>query len=98
MNYQIESQLSIEGDAIRVSMTGAIKEPEVCLTAIGPAVYRTALGIGNGTYKLEFTRQGVTDRYGIRVTDTNIQIVTLESHFTRPVARSFPRLLDSIRT
>jgi hypothetical protein len=92
MNYQIESDLSIQDHSIRVAMTGAIKKPEVCLTAIGPAIYRAALGIGNGAYELEFVRQGLTDRYVITVTEMAIQIMTRESHFTRPAARSFPRL------
>jgi hypothetical protein len=92
VNYQIESELSIQGNSIRVAMTGAIKEPEVCLTAIGPAIYRSALGIGNGSYDLTFVRQGVTDRYSVTVTQTSILITAVDSHFTRPAARSFPRL------
>src|SRR5687767_6108133 len=52
-NYQIESNWSIQDHSIRVAMTGAVKKPEICLTAIGPAIYRTALGIGNGVYELE---------------------------------------------
>ena len=92
MNYQIESDLSIQDNSIRVAMTGTIKKPEICLTAIGPAIYRTALGIGNGAYELAFVRQGLTDRYVVTVTETAIQITTRESHFTRPAARSFPRL------
>ena len=92
MNYQIESDLSIQDHSIRVAMTGAIQKPEGCLAAIGPAIYRTALGIGNGAYELEFARQGLTDRYVISVTEIAVQITTRESHFTRPAARSFPRL------
>ena len=95
MNYQLESDLRVQGNSIRVTMSGAIKEPEVCLTAIGPAIYRTALGIENGSYELEFVRQGVTDRYAITVTPVVIEITTLESHFTRPAARTFPRLASS---
>ena len=95
MNYQIESELQVQGNSIRVAMSGAIKQPEICLTAIGPAIYRTALGIGDGSYELEFVRQGVTDRYSITVTPVVIQITTFESHFTRPAALTFPRLGSS---
>ncbi len=95
MNYQLESALRVQGNSIRVTMSGAIKEPEICLTAIGPAIYRTALGIGNGSYELAFVRQGVTDRYTITVTPSVIRITTLESHFTRPAALTFPRLASS---
>jgi len=95
MNYQLESALRVQGNSIRVTMSGAIQEPEICLTAIGPAVYRTALGIGNGSYELAFVRQGVTDRYAITVTPSAIRITTLESHFTRPAALTFPRLASS---
>ncbi len=84
MNYQLESGLSIAGHTIRVSMSGRVLKPDVCLTATGPAQYRTALPIAPGTYSLEFERSGSVDRYRLTVTASAIEIATLESSFTRP--------------
>ena|SRR6267143_4318548 len=92
MNYQIESDLQVQGRSIRVTMSGAIKAPQICLTALGPAVYRAALGIADGSYTLDFVRRGVTDRYVLNVTQSAIEITPLETHFTRPAAQRFPRL------
>jgi hypothetical protein len=93
MNFQIESSLVVQDDVIRDEMSGAIKAPEgICLTAIGPAVFRAGLGIGEGSYTLEFVRHGVTDRYGLTVTRSAIRIMTLQAHFTQPTARTSPRL------
>jgi len=69
------------------------------LTAIGPAQYKTALPITDGTYGLVFTRGGHTDRYSLTMTQTAFGITTSEAHFTRPMARRFSRgPTDSTRT
>jgi hypothetical protein len=90
-NFQLLSQLVTAGTVLRVNVTDEVVKPEVCLTAIGPAGFRVALPVTVGTYALEFTRDGVTDRYGVTITATAIEIATIESHFTQPTALSFPR-------
>lgn len=92
MNYEIEGDLQVQGRLIRVTMSGAIQTPQICLTAIGPAVFRAALGITDGPYTLDFVRRGVTDRYILNVTQAAIEITPLQMHFTQPAARRFPRL------
>ncbi|MGH7519708.1 MAG: hypothetical protein ACREMI_00360 [Gemmatimonadales bacterium] len=72
-------------------MTGEVTIGEICLTAIGPAQYKTALPITAGTYTLLFVRRGQIDRYTLTVTQTEFTIATIESSFTRPAAARFPR-------
>ena len=92
MNYNLESTLGIQADNVHVDISGRVTIGEICLTAIGPAQFRAVLPIAAGTYVLEFTRASLTDRYTLIVTDTAIEIVTRDAHFTRPTANSFPRL------
>jgi hypothetical protein len=91
MNYWLESELDVGDNMLRVSVSDRVRKPGVCLTAIGPAQYKVALPITVGTYTLEFTRHGLTDRYSVAVTASAIEITTQEAHFTRPIAVSFPR-------
>ena len=91
VNYLIDNELSVQDHLIRVVMSGAVTEPNVCLTAIGPAQIRSPLPIGEGTYTLAFVRGGVTDRYRLTVTQSAIRIATGVAHFTRPTALRFPR-------
>jgi hypothetical protein len=92
VNYHLEGEFSVVGNVLRVAVSDRVTEPAVCLTAIGPAQYRVALPVSTGgTYTLEFTRDGVTDRYTVTVTESAIQIATVDAHFTRPTATSFPR-------
>ena len=91
MNYQLESTLGIARNSLRVDVSGRVLKPDICLTALGPAQYRAALPLDDGTYSLEFRRGGLTDRYTVFVTTSAIEIATLESHFTHPAADRFPR-------
>ncbi|SRR6266540_383840 len=90
-NYWLESEFAGVGSVLRVAVSDRVRTPEICLTAIGPALYKVALPITVGTYTLEFTRDGVTDRYTVTVTETVIEIAPRETHFTRPTALRFPR-------
>jgi hypothetical protein len=90
-NYWLESELSVAGSVLHVDVSDRVRIGEVCLTAIGPAQYKVALPVTAGTYTLEFARDGVTDRYTVTVTDTAIEIATIEAQFTTPTAVSFPR-------
>lgn len=91
MNYWIESELGVADHTLRVEMSGRITIGEVCLTAIGPAQYKTALPITEGTYTLVFARDGLTDRYTLTVTEAAFEVATLEARFTGPTAVRFPR-------
>ena len=90
-NFGIENDLSVQNQSIRVEMSGAITAPSICLEAIGPAQIRSPLPIAEGTYSLEFVRGGATDFYTLIVTKSTIQIIPVETHFTRPTALRFPR-------
>jgi len=91
LGYWLENKLSVAGSVLHVSVSDRVRKPEVCAAAIGPAGFRVVLPVTVGTYTLEFTRDGVTDRYSVTITATAIEIATIESHFTQPTALSFPR-------
>ena len=91
MNYGLDSKLDVHASTLNVDVSTRVTRPEICLTAIGPAMFRAVLPIIGGVYELEFTRAGQTDRYSLTVTHTTIVIATREAHFTRPTADTFPR-------
>jgi len=91
VNYGLESELHVADHLLRVVVTGNVHVPQVCLTAIGPAQYRTALPVSAGRYTLEFVRNGLTDRYEVTISDSAIFITSLQSSFTHPTADQFPR-------
>jgi hypothetical protein len=84
-NYQLDSGVSVTGQTVRVSMSGNVIKPDVCVTSSGPAQYQTALPLVPGTYALEFARSNAVDRYRLTVTPSAIEITTIESSFTRPM-------------
>ena len=90
-NYWLESELHVADHLLRVVVTDSVHIPQVCLTAIGPAQYRAALPVSAGRYTLEFVRNGLTDRYDVTISDWAISITPLQSTFTHPTARQFPR-------
>jgi hypothetical protein len=92
LGYWLENELSVAGSVLHVSVSDRVRKPqEVCAAAIGPAGFRVELPVTVGSYTLEFARNGVTDRYTVTITDTAIEIATIEAHFTTPTALSFPR-------
>jgi hypothetical protein len=90
-NYRLVSALSVTGNVMRVSVSHRVTKPSICDDAIGSAGFRAALPNAVGTYTLEFARDGVTDRYSVAITQTEIAITTLEATFTHPTALTFPR-------
>jgi hypothetical protein len=90
--YRLVSQLVVTGNVLRVIVSHRITKPEeACATVMAPAGFRVALPITVGAYTLEFARDGVTDRYSVTITETAIEIATIEAHFTTPTALRFPR-------
>src|SRR5207247_1691535 len=90
-NYRLESDLGIQGNKLRVDISGRVTIGQTCLTAIGPAQFRAVLPLADGAYALELARGGLTDRYILTVTEAAIDIATLSAQFTRPTAQRFPR-------
>jgi hypothetical protein len=92
LGYSLEHGFSASGSVLHVVVSDVVRKPRgYCAAAIGPAGFRIALPVSIGTYVLEFTRDGETDRHSMEVTDSTIQITTLEAHFTHPGAPTFPR-------
>ena len=93
-NYHLDGRFDAADRVLRVELTGTVSIGQICLTALGPAQFRTALPVTSGAYNLEFTRFGVTDRYRLDVSAAALEITPLEApHFTTPKARRFPRAL-----
>lgn len=95
-NYGLKHDFTASGDLLHVTVFASVTESQPCLDLEGPAGFRIALPVTIGTYTLEFTRlgfglNGSADRYSMEVTDSTIEITTLEAHFTTPTAFTFPR-------
>ena len=90
--YRLDHEFSTSGNLLRVSVSDRVRRPQgPCAAVMTPAGFSQVLPITIGTYWLEFTRAGVTDRHSITVTDTTIEITPIEAHFTHPTALTFPR-------
>lgn len=89
-NWSIVSQAWVEGDKIGVDIMG-IYIPSICLTALGPATFKTVLDIPEGEYSLYFSYSGITDRYGLSITDSLIRVIGDSGQFTKPGFTMFQR-------
>ncbi len=74
MNFTIIGDVSTGQGLISVMLRG-VYEPELCLTAFGPATYRRALPIGPGVYQLVVYNGFTSDRHTLEVTNSLIRIV-----------------------
>ena len=90
-NYELAHEFRPAGDLMQVTVFSRVNEPDGCADLVGPAQFRVALPVTIGTYRLELIRNAVTDRYSVAITDTTIDIATVEAHFTHPIALTFPR-------
>jgi hypothetical protein len=72
-NYSIVAHLTSGQRAIEATILG-ISEPELCLTAIGPALLREPLSVAPGTYTLVIAHGTRRDSYRLEVTDTFIRL------------------------
>jgi len=81
-NWSLEHYIVRDHNYITVNLLG-IYEPDICLTALGPAVSSSALGISNGEYALTFAYNGMYDDYVIAVSDTGAVITEMDATFTQ---------------
>jgi hypothetical protein len=73
-NNRIISEITRSGSYISVHLKGVLF-PELCLTAIGPAVSRDFLDLPEGVYSLNFLQWSSPDKYTLTVTKEAIEVV-----------------------
>ena len=80
-NYSIVTRVLRLDKGISVVVSG-VSISNVCLTALGPASYEEFLNLPEGEYSLIFSYWGITDRYGVKISNSSIEVVVKESNFT----------------
>ncbi len=81
MNWSIAGSLRKVGDRLRLSL-GNLRVPQICFTAIGPAVYKTELACPAGKYSLDVGLYGQVDRYSLEISDSLVVIDSLQTSFS----------------
>ena len=81
INYSIVTRVLRLDKGISVVVYG-ISISNVCLTALGPARHEEFLNLPEGEYPLSFSYWGTTDRYKVKISDSSIEVVLIESNFT----------------
>ncbi len=89
-NWSIISKIMVQGNKVLIDLLG-VYVPEICLTALGPAISTSFLDISNGKYLLYFSSKNIIDRYVLTVTDSSIKITEDVSQFTKPKFELFWR-------
>jgi hypothetical protein len=72
-NFSILADVETGPRIITVTLQG-IYEPEICLTALGPATYQTILPLSLGTYQLVMINGGACDKHTVEVTASSIRL------------------------
>lgn len=83
-NYKIVSYVISADDKVTINLMG-IYEPEICLTAIGPATSSTPLDLNPGTYRLQFRYKDRIDEYKLVVTNESLAVGEIWTSFTDPM-------------
>ncbi len=86
LNYNISTDIKLSGNNLDVFIKG-IQGPNICLTAIGPAVSSTALDLPAGNYKLTLHAEYFSDTYDFSVSDKSITIDQSNYTETKPMYR-----------
>ncbi len=82
-NNRIVSEINRSGSYISINLKG-ILFPEICLTAMGPAVSLDFLDLPEGVYSLNFLEWSSPDRHTLIVRNDAIEVKPGLSHFTAP--------------
>ncbi len=87
MNYPLEATVQRSGSTTAIDIEG-VRKVDICLTALGPARFRTPLDLPSGTSTLVIRADGVEDRYQVTVGDSLIEIAPAAGAISRT---SLPR-------
>jgi hypothetical protein len=84
-NWSIAHAVSARPGVVGVQLNG-IFQPDICLTATGPAVGESFVDLANGEYQLDFTSAGGIDRFTLTVTDAALEVTPGDGAVARPRA------------
>ena len=90
MNYAYSVNVRASSSAVDMFLNGII-EPNICLTALGPATYTTRLGFTSGLHNLTFYSAVFEDKYVVLVTDSSIVISGNPTENTKPISTLYWR-------
>jgi hypothetical protein len=79
-NFSILNSIFVGDGSIKIYLLG-IYEPDICLTAIGPATSQSALNLAPGEYLLQFILDGDIDEFSLTLSDSSISVVGDGSQF-----------------
>jgi len=82
VNYSLDLDLEIDEGDVYVALFG-VNEPEMCLTAIGPAFAYLPLPELEGDLTLQFSFAGEMDLFQASISQVSIRIDPLNGQFTR---------------
>ncbi len=68
MNYPLQATVARSGSTTTVEI-GGVRKVDMCLTATGPATFRTRLELASGTSTLVIRGAGAQDRYQVTASD-----------------------------
>ena len=72
-NYRLKLQKTINGNYINIRIYNVI-EPNICMTAFGPALEVLPLDLQNGEYNLRIYSNQVVDNYIVTISDEKISV------------------------
>lgn len=90
MNYRIVSDISQTSTGKHVIIEG-VEDPEVCLTALGPAQNEFLLNVEPGQYQLTFSYKEELNIYQLTVNDSSIKISGEKDSFVSSKTETFWR-------
>lgn len=82
-NFSIAADIDFTPDVITVSLREVIK-PEICLTALGPALFREPFPVPPGTYTFTVRTADSTDTHTLVITDSSVVIRPGSTGISRP--------------
>ena len=89
-NYGISTVCNVTSKKVELDILGIV-EPNVCLTACGPAGKRIHIPLSNKSYSFKISGDSFTDNYTIIVTDSSISLSGDSTRNTKPFIDLFWR-------
>ena len=82
-NYPLLVESAVGAGGLEARIVGVGEAPEICLTAIGPAVWAAELPADVDGYRVRLRLDGDLDTYKLTRDGDRVRIATLEASFSR---------------
>jgi hypothetical protein len=89
-NYTLNSTKVINGKDISITLNSLI-EPDICLTAFGPATENLPFKLQNGEYNFSINLNHVKNNYTVNVSNKNITVKANSGDNTTPLYHNYYR-------